>query len=172
MASITSSFNLAMVNHPFISLKEFQHIIAEKNTTIDESDEGQYLTFNKVSPETFQKIETSRREGDTSIRFTYFADVEVLIVKVVTKLHEKVHRSLGMRIMIKSLSGMNMGFSQDDIDKGNFIFEGLSCKEDGSFEFKFFKLGDTEKFFVITGSGLGSFDFDVNKLFGEGVFTS
>ena len=62
--------------------------------------------------------------------------------------------------------------SQDDIDKGNFIFAGLSCKEDGSYKFKFYREGDNEKFFVITGSGMGSFDIDVNRIFGEGVFTS
>ena len=91
MAPITPSFDLAVVDHPFTTLKEFQRIIAEKNATIDGSDEVQYLTFNKISPEAFQKIETSRHEGDSSIRFTYFAGIEVLIVKVVTKAHEKAH---------------------------------------------------------------------------------
>lgn len=130
MAATTSSFNIAMVNHPFTNLKEFQRIIAEKNATIDESDEGQYLTFNKVSPETFQKIETSRREGDTGIRFTYFADVEVLIVKVVTKAHEKAHRSLGTRITMKSLSGMNMGFDEF-MEHGAAKYNGPNSSKEG-----------------------------------------
>lgn len=130
MAPTTPSFDLPMVNHPFTNLKEFQRIIAEKNATIDESDEGQYLTFNKVSPETFQKIETSRREGDTGIRFTYFANVEVLIVKVVTNAHEKAHRSLGTRITMKSLSDMNMGFDEF-MDHGAAKYNGPNSSKEG-----------------------------------------
>lgn len=132
MDPTTPSFDLPMANHSFTNIKEFQRIIAEKNATIDESDEGQYLTFNKVSPGTFQKIETSRREGDSGIRFTYFADVEVLIVKVVTIAHEKAHRSLGARITMKSLSGMNMEFDEF-MEHGAAKYNGPnSSKEGGS----------------------------------------
>lgn len=130
MAPTTPSFDLPMVNYPFTNLKEFQRIIAEKNATIDESDEGQYLTFNKVSPETFLKIETSRREGDSGIRFTYFANVEVLIVKVVTNAHEKAHRSLGTRITMKSLSDMNMGFD-GFMDHGAAKYNGPNSSKEG-----------------------------------------
>ena len=130
MDPTTPSFDLPMANHSFTNIKEFQRIIAEKNATIDESDEGQYLTFNKVSPGTFQKIETSRREGDSGIRFTYFADVEVLIVKVVTIAHEKAHRSLGARITMKSLSGMNMGFDEF-MEHGAAKYNGPNSSKEG-----------------------------------------
>lgn len=130
MAPTTPSFDLPMVNHPFTNLKEFQRIIAEKKATIDESDEGQYLTFSKVSPEAFQKIETSRREGDSGIRFTYFANVEVLIVKVVTNAHEKAHRSLGTRITMKSLLDMNMGLDEF-MDHGAAKYNGPNSSKEG-----------------------------------------
>ena len=130
MDPTTPSFGLPMVNHPFTTLREFQRIIAEKNATIDESDEGQYLTFNNISPETFQKIETSRREGDTSMRFTYLADIEFLLVKLVTKAHEKAHRSLRTRISMKSLSDMNMGFDEF-MDHGAAKYNGSNSSKEG-----------------------------------------
>ncbi|GIJ84717.1 hypothetical protein Asppvi_003568 [Aspergillus pseudoviridinutans] len=68
----------------------------------DGSTEDSYLSFNGVTPQLFEYIESRRHTlGAKRARFTYFADIETLIVKVPSEAHEKAHAIIGHEIFFR-----------------------------------------------------------------------
>jgi hypothetical protein len=55
-------------------------------------NENQYLSFNHVTQKDFERIEQHRAKLG-HIRFTYFADIETLIIKIPSEPHERAHLS-------------------------------------------------------------------------------
>jgi hypothetical protein len=57
-----------------------------------------YFSFSGVSAKSFQAVEKRRHEIGTCVRFLYLSDIETLIVKTPSKVHEMAHLSLGRSI--------------------------------------------------------------------------
>ncbi|RHZ72337.1 hypothetical protein CDV55_103249 [Aspergillus turcosus] len=86
----------------------------KKEALKDGSDEDSYLSFSGVTPERFQYIESHRDSLEaTRVRFTYFADIETLIVKVPSEPHEGSH--LGIANEIRDILRMNSRVSRAEV---------------------------------------------------------
>lgn len=69
-------------------------VSSAREDLINGKDENQYLSFNHVTQKDFERIEQHRAKLG-HIRFTHFADIETLIIKIPSEPHEKAHLSLG-----------------------------------------------------------------------------
>ncbi|KAH8820874.1 hypothetical protein F5884DRAFT_745213 [Xylogone sp. PMI_703] len=60
--------------------------------------EHEYFAISEVTQERFESIKKRRGELGHPVRLMYFPDIETMIVKLVTKAHEKAHLKLGYSI--------------------------------------------------------------------------
>jgi hypothetical protein len=87
--------------HPpvaFTTMKEMWELVSFQYKKLDEGSEFQYLTFGRVTPAQFESIEKRRTELRYHVRFTYFADIETLVVKLPGAAHETAHRTFSQRL--------------------------------------------------------------------------
>lgn len=70
-------------------------------------DGNQYVSFDRISQEVFEKIEEKRVELVMKAALSYFPDIETLIVKIPTQPHEKAHGFLGQLILLRTVA-MNL----------------------------------------------------------------
>ncbi|ODM19307.1 hypothetical protein SI65_05924 [Aspergillus cristatus] len=116
--------------HQFKNIGELKHLVSEKIVRLDQYEEDQYLSFCNVSPEAFHEIEESREDHS---RYTYFPDIQTLVIKLTTTASEKWHRSLGTRIFLKVTSDMGMGYDEFmPIAASTVVGQGSSSKEGDS----------------------------------------
>ncbi|RHZ67743.1 uncharacterized protein CDV56_109314 [Aspergillus thermomutatus] len=100
---------------PIPKPQDFKTAIENKSKALrDGSDEDSYLSFSGVTPQRFEYIESHRDAlGAKRARFSYFADIETLIVKVPSEPHEKAHAGIGSEIMLRLR--MNMRIARDEV---------------------------------------------------------
>lgn len=111
----TSSAKLALVeDNPPAKFSTFTKMRA---SVLDRQDKvavdgNQYLSFNGISPKILEKVLNKRAELlGRGARIMYFPDIEVLIIKIPTKPHEKGH--LILRSMInRALYSMGIGYDE------------------------------------------------------------
>ncbi|KAH8811487.1 hypothetical protein F5884DRAFT_749862 [Xylogone sp. PMI_703] len=68
---------------------------------------AEHISIKGVSSRVFDMIESRRREFCVGLRFTHFADISTLIIKLVTELHEKAHLTLAEEVVLRR-SNMNV----------------------------------------------------------------
>lgn len=97
----------------------------------DGSDEDSYLSFGGVTPERFQYIESNRDALEaTRVRFTYFADIETLVVKVPSEPHEGAHA--GIANEIRDILRINSRVSRAEVwPIGSTRYRGNSSSKEG-----------------------------------------
>jgi hypothetical protein len=82
----------------FSTLPKLKKMIASQFKKLSDGSENQHLSISGISPRLFNMIEESRLGHGNGIRLTYFGDIETLIIKLVSRAHEKAHRLLGSLI--------------------------------------------------------------------------
>jgi len=95
---------------------------------LDQYEEDQYLYFCNVSLEAFHEIEESREDHS---RYTYFPDIQTLVIKLTTTASEKGHRSLETTTFLDVIS--DMGMDHDEfmpIGASTVVGQGSSSKGD------------------------------------------
>jgi hypothetical protein len=83
--------------------RDFKSAIDSRRAALEDgSIEDSYLSLSGVTPQLFESIE-SRRDtlGANRVRFTYFADIETLIVKVPSEPHERGQAIIGHEIFYR-----------------------------------------------------------------------
>lgn len=115
-----SSSDLALTGvYPPSSYVGFQDLktqVLSKCERLVREGKDQYVRLKLVRESDFEKIE-ARREELGHVRFTYFPDIETLIVKIPSKAHEKAHVIMGM-ILWREIERMDIDFDE---------FEGLGA---------------------------------------------
>jgi hypothetical protein len=112
-SSLISPFDTAMVPVPpsselalteeyppvkFSTFSDLKEAVDSQYNKMSNGDGNQYLPFSHVTPKQFETIEARRVELSRGAAFTYFGDIETLIVKLPSEAHERGHGSLGFRI--------------------------------------------------------------------------
>ncbi|GFG03616.1 hypothetical protein IFM5058_01519 [Aspergillus udagawae] len=95
--------------------RDFKSAIDNRRAALEDgSIEDSYLSFSGVTAQLFESIE-SRRDtlGANRVRFTYFPDIETLIVKVPSEPHERGHAVIGHEIFLRLR--MLMGVDGDEV---------------------------------------------------------
>jgi hypothetical protein len=90
--------------HPpvaFTTMKEMWELVSSQYKILDQGGENQYLAFARVTPAQFESIEKHRTELRCHVRFTYFADIETLIVKLPGMAHETAYRTFAQRLQTR-----------------------------------------------------------------------
>ncbi|KAL1859305.1 hypothetical protein Plec18170_002421 [Paecilomyces lecythidis] len=75
-------------------LQALRQAILERESFLRHGGQDQYISFSNVKSSDFRTIESRRFHLGRGIAFTYFEDIETLIIKVPTKVHEKAHASI------------------------------------------------------------------------------
>lgn len=113
----TPSAELALIRHSalthytgFAALKKV--VYARRDELCSNGGDGnQYVAFDCVSQEDFEKIKEKHLELVMKATLTYFPDIETLIVKIPTQPHEKAHEQLGQLILLRAVAPMNLGLN-------------------------------------------------------------
>jgi hypothetical protein len=74
---------------------------------VDSKAEIEHLSFDHVTPKQFESIK-ARREDLGHVLFTYFGDIETLIIKLPSEAHERAHRTLGDEILLQARAVMQL----------------------------------------------------------------
>ena len=129
----SSKFALVDVFPPisFKSIAKLKTIIARKFERLKEGD--QHVAVDGISQSLFNRIETGRLGFGSSIRLTYFGDIEALIVKLVSEPHERAHRILGQQIEHRMFHPMQVSFSEFcGVGSSKYTGQNQSAKEGDS----------------------------------------
>ncbi|KAE8370462.1 hypothetical protein BDV27DRAFT_169023 [Aspergillus caelatus] len=101
----TSSFEFALTgDYPPISYVNFEDLKARIMSMPDSlirREVGQHIALKHVAQEEFNFIEDNRGQLGTTVRLSYFPDIQTLIVKVPSREHEKAHVTFGGRMSRK-----------------------------------------------------------------------
>lgn len=83
--------------------------IAERYEHLDNGGQDQYLSFRHVSLGDFETIESRRIHlGGKGVAFTYFGDIETLIIKVPTEAHEAAHSECANEVLLRLRGNMRL----------------------------------------------------------------
>lgn len=131
MHPITPSAELALTKEfppihytGFKALKKTVDALRD-NLCSNGNDGNQYVPFDHVSPEVFEKIEEKRLYLIMKARLSYFPDIQTLIVKIPSEPQERAHGTLGQLIQLRTITPMNLDLSE-------LMFLGASTKKSQS----------------------------------------
>jgi hypothetical protein len=129
-----SQLALTDIHHPapIREPQDFKSAIENRFTALEDGSlEDSYLSFSGVTPQLFEYIESRRNAlGAKRVRFTYFADIETLIVKVPSEAHEKAHAIIGHEIFLRLRGHMAVdGDEVVPVQSTTFHGSGGSSKE-------------------------------------------
>ncbi|RFU24231.1 hypothetical protein B7463_g12109, partial [Scytalidium lignicola] len=102
-----SSSDIALTNEytpiKYAGIKILKRIITYHDQKLKDGDlKAEYFTISHVSSNDFQNIERRRGELGCKVRFMYLADIQTLIIKLPSEIHERAHRSLGSDIICRA----------------------------------------------------------------------
>ncbi|GAB1211650.1 hypothetical protein ATERTT37_000774 [Aspergillus terreus] len=107
------SANLALAElYPpsaYTGFEDLQKVVKSKIDRLHKGGEDQYISLKHVPQKDFDSIDIKRDQLGAKVLFTYFPDIETLIIKVPTRQHERAHRLLDQLVASK-LTSMNVGF--------------------------------------------------------------
>ncbi|RFU34810.1 hypothetical protein B7463_g1551, partial [Scytalidium lignicola] len=112
--TIHSSSELALINScpptRYTNLQQLRQLVIIHFNKVKHGEfRKEYFSISGVSPRVFDIIENHRRDLGSAVRFTYFADISTLIIKVVVEPHESAHLELGAAMIIRA---SQMGISR------------------------------------------------------------
>ncbi|KAL5357660.1 hypothetical protein BJX96DRAFT_163225 [Aspergillus floccosus] len=88
----------------FTGFKDLQQAVKAKIERLEKGGKDQYIPLKHVSQRDFDAIDAKRNQLGAKVLFTYFPDIETLIVKVPTHAHERAHRLLNQLVASKATS--------------------------------------------------------------------
>ncbi|KAN0075134.1 hypothetical protein V8E54_007745 [Elaphomyces granulatus] len=113
----------------FKSVAQLKTVIARKFEKLKDHGD-QHVAVGGISQGLFNRIESGRLGHGSSIRLTYFGDIETMIVKLVSEPHERAHRTLGRQIEHRMFHPMQLSFSEFlDIGSSKYTGQNQSAKE-------------------------------------------
>lgn len=80
------------------NLRDITRAIAAIKERLATQDVSQYLSFKHVAPADFNYIDTHRSQLGSAVRFTYYPDINTLLIKVPTHQDVVAHRTLDRKI--------------------------------------------------------------------------
>ncbi|KAB8262129.1 hypothetical protein BDV32DRAFT_136828 [Aspergillus pseudonomiae] len=92
----------------YVSFQDLKARVMSAADALSRRDVNQYICLKHVVQREFESIEQNRDNIGSAIRFTYFPDIETLIVKVPSKQQEKAHATIGGRL-IRKVARMGVG---------------------------------------------------------------
>lgn len=97
----------------FETVKKCQNAVLDQVAKLARGDNGdQYVSFRGVGVKEFERIEARRLELGRGVTFSYFPDMESLLVKLPTKAHERAHNSFGTMLAMSKVGPMGMHLSE------------------------------------------------------------
>ncbi|GAB1202602.1 hypothetical protein APSETT445_001221 [Aspergillus pseudonomiae] len=91
-----------------MSFQDLKARVMSAADALSRRDVNQYICLKHVVQRGFESIEQNRDNIGSAVRFTYFPDIETLIVKVPSKQQEKAHATIGGRL-IRKVARMGVG---------------------------------------------------------------
>ncbi|KAL1982153.1 hypothetical protein VTN96DRAFT_1688 [Rasamsonia emersonii] len=116
----------------FSTFKDLRKIVASQYKKLSDGDENQHLSFSHVTPKQFETIEEHRVDLGRGVSFTYFGDIETLIIKLPSQVHERAHCMFGER-MVRAVTAMQLGPEEfAGYGATKYVGENASSKEGDS----------------------------------------
>ena len=122
---------LDVVNiQPFIGIGNMRGIVQRKSDKLQKGDsDQQYLIFTHVSVDDLAKIDRARNSIGKGIRMTHYTDIDLLIVKLPSAVHERAHGNLATDMIGKVVL---MGIPPTELDfVGASRFRGRRSSKEG-----------------------------------------
>ncbi|KAE8376355.1 hypothetical protein BDV26DRAFT_282721 [Aspergillus bertholletiae] len=91
-------------------MQDMIRAIAVQRGRLARQDVNQYLSFKNIFPLNFEYIDRHRSQLG-AVRFTYYPDINTLIIKVPTTEHEIAHNALSQKISAQ-ITAMNIDIDQ------------------------------------------------------------
>ncbi|GKZ40205.1 hypothetical protein AbraIFM66950_003389, partial [Aspergillus brasiliensis] len=88
-------------------IKDIARAIAALTERLERQNVSQYLSYKPVPPEDFDYIDQHRDELGSTVRLTYYEEINTLIVKIPTPEHEIAHVNIGLETY-SQLRSMNI----------------------------------------------------------------
>ncbi|KAJ9293631.1 hypothetical protein DTO271G3_7513 [Paecilomyces variotii] len=114
-SSVSPSSQIALIDEyppaEYKGMKSLKRAISAKKQNLDKVSQDQYLTFDHITSEEFARIEEHRIDLGRGPAFSYFGDIETLVIKLPTRAHEKAHATLGQRMQAQIFQ-MEVGWDE------------------------------------------------------------
>jgi len=122
---------LDIVNiQPFVGIQKMRGIVKRRSDKFQRGDsDQQYLVFTRVSVDDLAKIDRARNSIGKGIRMTHYTDLDLLIVKLPSAVHERAHVNLATDMIEKVVL---MGMRARELDGvGASRFRGHRSSKEG-----------------------------------------
>jgi hypothetical protein len=109
-------------------------IVKRKSDEFQRGDsDQQYLIFTRVSIDNLAKIDRARNSIGKGIRMTHYTDIDLLMVKLSSVVHEKAHVNLAKRVVIALTRMGTPGLAEDEFcGVGAARFRGPRSSKEGN----------------------------------------
>jgi hypothetical protein len=120
---------------PFVGIQKMRGIVKRQSAKFERGDsDQQYLTFTDVSVDDLAKIDRARNSIGKGIRMTHYTDIDLLIVKLPSAVHERAHGNLATDMIEKVVL---MGMRARELDfVGASRFRGRRSSKEGDSAYK------------------------------------
>lgn len=138
MSPTSSSSDIALTSvYPpkeFKTAKNFKTAVLAQVAKLDRGDnDDQYVSFCSITPKEFERIEARRLDFGRGVKFSYFLDIESLIVKLPTKAHELAHNSFGTMLAVSKVGPMGIHYSEFmGLGATKYVGQNVSSKDGDS----------------------------------------
>jgi hypothetical protein len=123
---------------PFVGVEKMRGIVKRQSDQFQRGDsDQQYLIFTRVSIDDLTKIDRARNSIGKGIRMTHYTDIDLLIVKLPSVVHEKAHVNLAKRVVIALTRMGTPGLAEDEFcGVGAAWFRGRRSSKEGDSAYK------------------------------------
>ncbi|RAK94879.1 uncharacterized protein BO80DRAFT_292504 [Aspergillus ibericus CBS 121593] len=130
--SVMTSSQLAMTGlyppQTYKNLNELAKTVAATKEKLKSQDISPYLSFKHVSAQDFKFLDENRAKLCNTVRLSYFGDISVLIIKLVTPEHETAHNQLAQ--VLAPIILRDMGVDEDEwLAQGAKRYTGQNASE-------------------------------------------
>jgi hypothetical protein len=124
--------------HSFVGITKMRGIVKRKTDEFERGDlDQQYLILTDVSINDLIKIDRARNSIGKSIRMTHYTDIDLLIVKLPSVVHEKAHVNLAKRVATALARMGTLGLAEDEFcGVGAARFRGRRSSKEGDSAYK------------------------------------
>ena len=140
---------------PFDGIGKMRGIVKRKSDKLQKGDsDQQYLIFTHVSVDDLAKIDRARNSIGKGIRMTHYTDIDLLIVKLPSAVHERAHGNLATEMIGKVVL---MGIPPTELDfVGASRFRGRRSSKEGDSAYRphSFRPNETDWPTIVIESGI------------------
>jgi hypothetical protein len=147
---------LDIVNiQPFVGIQKMREIVKRQSDKFQRDDSGQqYLIFTRVCVDDLAKIDRARNSIGKGIRMTHYTDIDLLIAKLPSAVHERAHGNLANKVVT---AVARMGIPDGELDfVGASRFRGRRSSKEGDSAFRpySFRPNETDWPTIVIESGV------------------